>query len=63
MYICLCRGITDHQIKEAVNQGAHSPKALRQKLNVCTQCGKCSPDVRCLLKETLNEPEQPITDR
>ena len=41
MYVCLCRGITDNQIRKAVQAGKTEFKQLKQSLEVGTQCGKC----------------------
>jgi bacterioferritin-associated ferredoxin len=41
MYICLCKGITDNQIREAVEKGATRFRQVRQELGLASQCGKC----------------------
>ena len=53
MYVCLCKGITDNQIKDAINQGACSMRDLRNDLDVATQCGKCARDCKSLLLENM----------
>ncbi|BFM20302.1 bacterioferritin-associated ferredoxin [Gilvimarinus japonicus] len=55
MYVCLCKGITDHQIEAAVHEGAHSLGKLRKTLGVASQCGKCASLTREILDETLQE--------
>ncbi len=55
MYVCLCKGITDKQIKAAINDGANSLGRLRKALGVASQCGKCSSMTRELLNESLDE--------
>ncbi len=55
MYVCLCKGITDRQIKAAIDDGANSIKQLRKALGVASQCGKCSVMTRELLDEALND--------
>jgi bacterioferritin-associated ferredoxin len=54
MYICVCKAITDRQIKAAINDGANSLGQLRKALGVASQCGKCSSLTREILDETLN---------
>ncbi|EHQ52075.1 BFD domain-containing protein (2Fe-2S)-binding domain-containing protein [Ectothiorhodospira sp. PHS-1] len=54
MYVCLCKGITDHQIRRAVAEGADSMRDLRRELGVCTDCGKCGVCANRLLRDTLN---------
>lgn len=53
MYVCLCKGITDSQIKEAVYDGATSVGQLRKCLGVASQCGKCGITAREIIQETL----------
>ena len=62
MYVCLCKGITDTQIREAVQQGAHSLKDVRNTLGVASQCGKCGVLTREILRETVldNNNEQEL---
>jgi bacterioferritin-associated ferredoxin len=52
MYICLCKGVTDSQIRQAVCQGACSMRELRQRLGVASQCGKCGHCAQSLLRQT-----------
>ena len=52
MYICLCKGVTDSQIRQAVCQGACSIRELRQRLGVASQCGKCGHCAQSLLRQT-----------
>ncbi|ACL73801.1 bacterioferritin-associated ferredoxin [Thioalkalivibrio sulfidiphilus] len=59
MYVCLCRGVTDGDIKQAVAAGASSMKALRQCLGVCSECGKCGACARNILRESLYEQDMP----
>ncbi|HDY96865.1 MAG TPA: (2Fe-2S)-binding protein [Pseudomonas sabulinigri] len=53
MYVCLCKGITDNQIKDAINHGACSMRDLRSDLDVATQCGKCARDCKSILLENM----------
>ena len=53
MYICLCRAVTDRQIRESVENGANSFRDVRDELDVGTCCGRCVPDARELIDDTL----------
>lgn len=55
MYICLCKGITDKQIRQAVEDGADSLRAVRRELGVSSQCGQCACEARGIIRETLQE--------
>ena len=50
MYVCLCLGITDKEVQQAIAEGAHSLSALRLKLGVGGECGRC----RRALRESYN---------
>ena len=50
MYVCLCQGITDSQIRAAVESGADSLRQVREALGVMSQCGKCA----CLTKDIVD---------
>ncbi|MCF4996006.1 (2Fe-2S)-binding protein [Pseudomonas syringae] len=51
MYVCLCTGVTDGQIRDAINEGCCSYKEVRLATGVASQCGKCA----CLAKEVVRE--------
>ena len=51
MYVCLCKGITETQIRDAVTDGACSMRDLRERLDVASQCGKCGRDCKSILGE------------
>lgn len=54
MYVCLCKGITDSQIKDAVYSGATDLRAVRKQLGVMSQCGKCGIMTKQIVEETLD---------
>lgn len=51
MYICICKGVTDSAIREAVNNGAERMRDLKSCLGVTEQCGICA----CHTKEVLDQ--------
>ena len=54
MYVCLCKGVTDHDIKRVISEeGATSFREVRNYLAVSTQCGKCAPLARAIVAEQL----------
>jgi bacterioferritin-associated ferredoxin len=55
MYVCLCKGITDTQIRAAVQDGASSLRDIRTTLGVASQCGKCGILTRQILRESLTD--------
>jgi len=50
MYVCICRGITDSQLRAAIDDGARDMREVSRCLGVATQCGKCGRHARTLLK-------------
>lgn len=55
MYVCICKGITDTQIRAAVQDGASSVRDVRNTLGVASQCGKCGMLTRDIVRESLND--------
>ncbi len=55
MYVCLCKAITDTQIRQAVETGCKTMRCLNKELGVATQCGKCAKDARQILKAHKQE--------
>jgi bacterioferritin-associated ferredoxin len=60
MYVCICRAVTDTQIRNCVNEGACTMRDLRNCLGVATQCGRCAITARDVLNEALEEVAQDI---
>lgn len=58
MYICICKGITDKQIQDAVNSRKSSnPKEILKALGVGSDCGVCVEDaVNTLLEQAARTP-------
>jgi len=53
MYVCVCKGVTDGQIRNEACAGARSLRELRVRLGVAGQCGRCAPQAREVLYEAL----------
>lgn len=51
MIVCVCKSITDREIEATIEAGETSFDGLQRNLGVGTQCGACSCEVKCLLKE------------
>lgn len=50
MYVCICKAVTDGQIRDAVQQGCCTHKDLVRCLEVGRDCGKCRSEVRSLVQ-------------
>lgn len=53
MYVCICKGITDTQIRAAVQDGASTLREVNSALGVASQCGKCGIMARDIVRESL----------
>ncbi len=51
MYVCLCKGVSDRTIRQAVEEGARSWREVRERTGCATQCGKCA----CMGKTITND--------
>lgn len=61
MYVCVCKAVSDRAIRRAVHQdGVTSLRELARAHGVGTCCGKCVPQARELLGETLREQQAAI---
>lgn len=60
MYVCICHGVTDRQVREAANRGATRIADLRRELGLGGTCGKCVPCAREILAETRARVERPL---
>jgi bacterioferritin-associated ferredoxin len=51
MYVCVCMAVTERQIREAAEAGAHSLRDLRRDLGVTSECGCCATYAKKCLDE------------
>lgn len=51
MYVCICKAVTDKQIRRAKSAGAETLEDLRETLGVTSGCGGCTDAVEALLDE------------
>ncbi|MBL0010690.1 MAG: bacterioferritin-associated ferredoxin [Nitrosomonas sp.] len=58
MYVCLCKGVTENAIREAIYQGADRMRDLKASLGVTEQCGICACHAKQVLDETLVQKSQ-----
>jgi len=54
MYVCLCNGITESQVRDAAVQGLASLPELRANLGVATCCGQCADCALEIAREAAN---------
>ncbi|MFT6990370.1 MAG: bacterioferritin-associated ferredoxin [Paraglaciecola sp.] len=55
MLVCICRGITDKDIKNEIFEGASSFKAISKALGVGSCCGQCASFAKDLIDEAVTQ--------
>lgn len=55
MYVCLCRGITDQQIRSLCQQGVTRLSDIRDQLGVSSDCGRCGKHARQVLQQIAGQ--------
>jgi bacterioferritin-associated ferredoxin len=51
MYICICKAVTDKQIRRAAAQGVDNLYELRESLGVASGCGSCADMAQDILRQ------------
>jgi len=53
MFVCLCKSVTDHQIRAAVDDGVRSFEDMQTRLDVGSVCGSCTCEVKQIMQRRL----------
>jgi len=53
MWVCHCKGVTDGQIRTAIEAGARTPVEIGSFCRAGTGCGGCLPEVCRLIDDHL----------
>lgn len=51
MFVCVCHGITDHQIRRAADEGVREVHELTMRTGAGSSCGSCMDLAQQLLDE------------
>jgi len=62
MVVCLCKGISDKQIRQLVEAGVTSAREVMSRCRAGTDCGTCVLQVRAVVEETLAEVAEAFPD-
>jgi len=54
MIVCICKRVSDREIRRLVDEGASSLADIRHATELGTQCGKCACEARRIVRE-LND--------
>ena len=55
MYVCLCNGFTDRQVRQVCPAAAGSTAEIYRQLGVQPRCGKCVPFVRDIVRRETQQ--------
>ena len=59
MYVCICKAVTDKQIRRAAARGVDNLYELRESLGVGSGCGSCASAAEAILHESQSKRAQP----
>ena len=62
MYVCICNGVTDHQIRQAADAGCRTMAELTMRTGAGSSCGSCIEMATALLRDSqgVRELELPL---
>lgn len=55
MYVCVCKAVTESDIKKAVKDGANCMRHLENKFGVSSECGSCHSEASACLERSLEK--------
>jgi bacterioferritin-associated ferredoxin len=55
MFVCICKGVREKQIRREVQRGATTFEELQMSLDVGICCGQCEETAKALIDETLDQ--------
>jgi bacterioferritin-associated ferredoxin len=53
MYVCICKAITDQDIRQAVANGVDDLASIQTHLGAATNCGACMDHAQEVIDEAL----------
>ncbi|KGM56454.1 bacterioferritin [Lysobacter arseniciresistens ZS79] len=60
MYVCICNGVTDHDIRQAAQAGCKSMAELTMRTGAGASCGSCVEMATAVLVEARAALELPL---
>jgi len=52
MFVCLCRGVTNQEVTNAVESGAWTSKQVANACGAGSDCGRCRRNLRAIIAST-----------
>lgn len=60
MYVCICNGVTDRQVRDAAQADCGSVPELTMRTGVGANCGSCLPLAEAIMAEVRQQRELPL---
>ena len=60
MYVCICNGVTDHEIRQAADAGCRSVAEMTMRTGAGANCGSCLEMVAEMLDRAHGIRELPL---
>lgn len=51
MYVCICKGVCDKRVREAIESGASTVSAVGRACGAGTDCGSCQDQIACMIED------------
>ena len=62
MIVCVCKRVSDREIRQLVDEGATSLRDIRNATGLGTQCGKCACETRLMVRELCGHAPNPLRE-
>lgn len=62
MYVCICNGVTDHDIRQAAEAGCRSVPELTMRTGAGSTCGSCLETAASVLEQAQLQRARPTRD-
>ena len=60
VYVCICNGVTDHDIRQAADAGCRTMAELTMRTGAGAACGSCIEMATAILEETHARRDLPL---
>ena len=59
MYLCICKAVSDQQVRQAIREGVRTVGEVSARFGVGTECGKCLDSISEYIDACLAAPSAP----
>ncbi len=54
MYVCNCNGISERQVREALEERPRSAHCVFRRYDARPRCGRCVPEIQAMVQQPEN---------